>query len=261
MTSSPHGTTMVIDTGLPTGAFTDLIESHGHLIDLIKFGWGTSLVTKDMDRKAAVLRDAGVGFYFGGTLFEHFVWTGRLADYLAMVERFGATHIEVSNGTIPLDQSGKAGYVRRLAGVRPVLSEVGYKDADRSALLTPADWVDALAEDLSAGASMVITEARESGRSGIAQADGSMRGDVLGAVLAAIDPVLVMFEAPTKELQVELIRAVGPTVNLGNVATSDVIGVETLRQGLRGDTLLDLTTGVSASHVGAGPAHAARTAA
>jgi phosphosulfolactate synthase len=261
MTSSSHGTTMVIDTGLPTGAFTDLIESHGHLIDLIKFGWGTSLVTRDMDRKVAVLRDAGVGFYFGGTLFEHFVWTGRLADYLAMVDRFGATHIEVSNGTIPLDQSGKADYVRRLAGVRPVLSEVGYKDADRSALLTPADWVDALAEDLSAGASMVITEARESGRSGIAQADGSMRGDVLGAVLAAIDPALVMFEAPTKELQVELIRTVGPTVNLGNVATSDVIGVETLRQGLRGDTLLDLTTGVSASHVGAGPAHAARTAA
>ena len=246
MTSSQHGTTMVIDTGLPTGAFTDLIESHGHLIDLIKFGWGTALVTKDMHRKAAVLTDAGVGFDFGGTLFEHYEGTGRLTDYVTMVERFGATHIEVSNGTIPLDQSGKADYVRRLAGIRPVLSEVGYKDADRSALLTPADWVDALAEDLSAGASMVITEARESGRSGIAQADGHMRVDVLGAVLAAVDPALVMFEAPTKDLQVELIRTVGPTVNLGNIATSDVIGVETLRRGLRGDTLLDLTTGVGA---------------
>jgi phosphosulfolactate synthase len=245
MTSSPHGTTMVIDTGLPTGAFTDLIESHGHLIDLVKFGWGTALVTRDLDRKTAVLTAAGVGFYFGGTLFEHYLWTGRLTDYLDLVERSGATHIEVSNGTIPLDQSGKAEYVRRLAGIRPVLSEVGYKDADRSALLTPADWVDALAEDLSAGASMVITEARESGRSGIAQADGHMRGDVLGAVLAAVDPALVMFEAPTKDLQVELIRGVGPTVNLGNIATSDVVGVETLRRGLRGDTLLDLTTGVS----------------
>ena len=255
MTSSQHGTTMVIDTGLPTGAFTDLIESHGHLIDLVKFGWGTALVTRDLDRKTAVLKAAGVGFYFGGTLFEHYLWTGRLVDYVAMVERFGATHIEVSNGTIPLDQSGKAEYVRRLAGIRPVLSEVGYKDADRSALLTPADWVDALAEDLSAGASMVITEARESGRSGIAQADGTMRGDVLGAVLAAVDPALVMFEAPTKDLQVELIRSVGPAVNLGNIATSDVIGVETLRRGLRGDTLLDLTTGVST-----GTAGAARTA-
>jgi phosphosulfolactate synthase len=262
MTPSPRSTTMVIDTGLPTGAFTDLIESHGHLIDLIKFGWGTALVTKDIDRKTAVLREAGVGFYFGGTLFERFVWTGRLMEYLTMVERYGATHIEVSNGTIPLDQSGKADYVRRLAGIRPILSEVGYKDADRSALLTPADWVDALAEDLAAGASMVITEARESGRSGIAQADGTMRDDVLGAVLAAIDPALIMFEAPTKELQVELIRTVGPTVNLGNIATTDVIGVETLRRGLRGDTLLDLTTGQLAAPAAPAPvAHPARPAA
>jgi phosphosulfolactate synthase len=256
MTPGQHGITMVIDTGLPTGAFTDVIESHGALIDVVKFGWGTALVTKDMERKAAVLREAGIDFYFGGTLFEYYLWTGQLADYLALVERFGATHIEVSNGTIPLDQNGKADYVRRLAGVRPVLSEVGYKDADRSALLTPADWADALNQDLAAGAALVITEARESGRSGIARADGHMRGDVLGAVLASVDPSVVMFEAPTKDLQVELIRTVGPAVNLGNVATSDVTGVETLRRGLRGDTLLDLTTGVSVA-----AARTARTAA
>ncbi len=115
-------------------------------------------MTKDLDRKTGVLKDAGVGFYFGGTLFEHSVWTGRLAEYLTLVERTGATHIEVSNGTIPLDQEGKAGYVWRLSGIRPILSEVGDKDANRSALLTPADWVEALAEDLEAGACMVITE-------------------------------------------------------------------------------------------------------
>ena len=247
MQPGQHGTTMVIDTGLPTRAFTDLIESHGELINLVKFGWGTALVTKDLDRKTGVLKDAGVGFYFGGTLFEHSVWTGRLAEYLRLVERTGATHIEVSNGTIPLDQEGKAGYVWRLSGIRPILSEVGYKDADRSALLTPTDWVEALAEDLDAGACMVITEARESGRSGIADATGHMRPDVLSAVLKAIDPAVVMFEAPTKDLQVEMIRAVGPAVNLGNVAASDVIGVETLRRGLRGDTLVDLTTGVAGS--------------
>jgi phosphosulfolactate synthase len=246
MTSGANGITMVIDTGLPTGAFTDLIESHGSHIGLVKFGWGTALVTKDIDRKTSVLKDAGIGFYFGGTLFEHFVWTGRLADYLALVERTGATHIEVSNGTIPLDQATKAGYVRRLAGVRPVLSEVGYKDADRSARLSPTDWVDAIKEDLAAGAAMVITEARESGRSGIARADGRMREDVLVAVLNAIDPAYVMFEAPTKDLQVELIRTIGPAVNLGNIATTDVIGVETLRRGLRGDTLLDLTVSAAA---------------
>ncbi|HEX3784356.1 MAG TPA: phosphosulfolactate synthase [Pseudonocardiaceae bacterium] len=242
-TSVPRGSTMMIDPGLPTGAFTDVIESHGEYIDIVKFGWGTALVTKDLDRKIGALRAAGIDFYFGGTLFEYYLWTGRLGEYLALVRRTGATHIEVSNGTIPLDQQSKAGYVRKLSGQWTVLSEVGYKDADRSALLTPADWVGALQEDLEAGACTVITEARESGRSGIAHADGSMRDDVLHAVLDAIDPAKVMFEAPTKDLQVELIRTVGPRVNLGNVASSDVLGVETLRRGLRGDTLLQLTTG------------------
>jgi phosphosulfolactate synthase len=232
-----NGVTMVIDTGLPTGVFTDVITSHGEYIDLVKFGWGTALVTKDLDRKARILTEAGIGFYFGGTLFEHHVWTGQLDEYLRLVEKTGATHIEVSNGTIPLDQRSKAEYVQQLSQYRPVLSEVGYKDADRSALLTPADWVDALREDLDAGAIMVITEARESGRSGIAQADGSLRGDVFDAVVDSIDIDKVLFEAPTKDLQVELINSLGPTVNLGNIAPADIIGLETLRRGLRGDTL------------------------
>jgi phosphosulfolactate synthase len=237
-------TTMMIDPGLPTGAFTDVIASHGEFVDIVKFGWGTALVTKDIDRKIAVLREHGVDFYFGGTLFEYYLWTGRLDEYLAMMRHYGATHVEVSNGTIPLDQHGKAQYVRQLSGEMTVLSEVGYKDADRSALLTPADWVSALQEDLDAGATTVITEARESGRSGIANADGQMRDDVLLAVLDAIDSRKVMFEAPTKDLQVALVRTVGPQVNLGNVAAADIIGVETLRRGLRGDTLLQLTTGL-----------------
>jgi phosphosulfolactate synthase len=238
------GLTMVIDNGLPTGAFTDVITSHGEYIDLVKFGWGTALVTRDLTGKVRVLAEAGIGFYFGGTLFEHHLWTGQLDEYLRLVDDTGATHIEVSNGTIPLDQHSKAEYVQRMSRYRPVLSEVGYKDTGRSAQLTPADWVDALHEDLDAGAFMVITEARESGRSGIAQADGHLRGDVFGAVVESIDVDRVLFEAPTKDLQVELITALGPAVNLGNIGTGDVIALETLRRGLRGDTLLALTTGV-----------------
>ena len=242
------GLTMVIDNGLPTGAFIDVIKSHGEYVDLVKFGWGTALVTRDLDRKARVLADAGIGFYFGGTLFEHHVWTDRLDEYLRLVDDTGATHIEVSNGTIPLDQHSKAEYVERMARYLPVLSEVGYKDTERSARLTPADWVGALQEDLDAGAFLVITEARESGRSGIAKADGHLRSDVLDAVIDGVDVDRVLFEAPTKELQVELITTLGPGVNLGNIATDDVIGLETLRRGLRGDTLLALTTG--ADHAG-----------
>ncbi|HKS45903.1 MAG TPA: phosphosulfolactate synthase [Amycolatopsis sp.] len=235
---NPLGLTMMIDPGLPTGAFTDVVHSHGEHIDLVKFGWGTALVTRDLDRKVAVLREASIGFYFGGTLFERYLFGDRLGDFLALVERTGATHIEVSNGTIPLDQHAKADYVRRMARYRPVLSEVGYKDPERSARLTPADWVAAIREDLDAGASLVITETRESGRSGMARPDGHLRDEVLHAVLAAVDTDRLLFEAPTKELQVELIRAVGARVNLGNIAAADVIGVATLRLGLRGDTLL-----------------------
>lgn len=243
MTFTRRGRTMVIDSGLPSAAFTDLVDSHGDYIDLVKFGWGTAVVTKDLDRKTGVLRAAGIDYCFGGTLFEYHVWTSRLSEYLEFVDRFRATHIEVSNGTIPLSEERKAEYVRLMSGYRPVLAEVGYKDVDRSALLSPQEWVDALRQDLDAGAEMVITEARESGSSGIARADGSVREDVLGAVLAAVEPERVVFEAPTKRLQVRMIRAVGPAVNLGNVAPGDVVGVETLRRGLRGDTLLDLVPG------------------
>ncbi|TNC26957.1 phosphosulfolactate synthase [Amycolatopsis alkalitolerans] len=233
--------TMMIDPGLPTALFADVIASHGEYVDLVKFGWGTALVTRDLDHKIAALREAGIGYYFGGTLFEWYVVQDRLGDYLDLVERTGATHIEVSNGTIPLDQEGKAGYVRRMSRYRPVLAEVGYKDAERSARLSPADWAGAIHEDLDAGAELVITETRESGRSGMARPDGHLRDDVLEAVLAHADTKRLLFEAPTKDLQVELIRALGPEVNLGNIAAADLVGVETLRRGVRGDTLLQMT--------------------
>ena len=209
-----NGITMVIDTGLPTGAFTDLIESHGEFIDLVKFGWGTALVTRDMDRKTGVLKMRASASTSAGPCSS--TSCGPASWPLPGPGRALRRHAHRGVQRDDPAGSGRQGrHVRRLAGIRPVLSEVGYKDAERSALLSPADWVDALAEDLDAGASMVITEARESGRSGIARADGRMRTDVLSAVQRAINPALVMFEAPTKDLQVEMVRSVGPAVNLG----------------------------------------------
>jgi phosphosulfolactate synthase len=236
-----RGITMVIDSGMPTGAFTDVIESHGELVDLVKFGWGTCLVTRDLSRKLDVLRAAGIDFYFGGTLFEHHLWSGRLGEFVELLRTHRATHVEVSNGTIPLDQHEKAAHVRLLAREFTVISEVGFKEEHRSEALAPDDWVAAMQEDLDAGASLVTAETRESGRCGMARADGSLRDDVLGAILAAVDPAVVLFEAPTRSLQVDLIRAAGPQVNLGNIATADIVGLETLRLGLRADTLMDLT--------------------
>jgi len=248
-TSKPRtrGLNMVIDPGLATGIFTDVIQSHGDHVDLVKFGWGTALVTKDLERKVEVLVDAGIAFYLGGTLFERFVWTGCFEEFVELAHRIGARHVEVSNGTIPLDQRAKAEYVNVLSAEFRVLSEVGFKDPGRSAQLTPADWVAAMSEDLDAGAWLVTAETRESGMCGIARSDGHIREDVLDAVLRDIDPGRILFEAPTKALQVELIRAVGPDVNLGNIATSDIIGVETLRLGLRADTLLHLIPARAAS--------------
>ncbi|MGH7749694.1 MAG: phosphosulfolactate synthase, partial [Candidatus Dormibacteria bacterium] len=212
-----RGITMMIDPGLPTGAFTDVVDSHGELIDLVKFGWGTALVTRDLEAKLEVLRAAGIDFYFGGTLFEHYLWSGRLGEFVELLRAHRATHVEVSNGTIPLDQHDKAGYVRLLAGEFTVISEVGFKQAERSDQLTPENWVSAIQEDLDAGARLVTCETRESGKCGMARADGSLRSDVLGAVLSSVDPARVLFEAPTKSLQVDLIKAVGPHVNLGNI--------------------------------------------
>lgn len=232
---------MVIDGGMATGAFADMVDSYGCYVDLVKLGWGTALVTPDLAVKLEILRKAGIGAFFGGTLFEHFCYRGRLPEYLSLLHELGMGYVEVSNGTIPLDQQEKSQLVADLAGEFTVLSEVGFKDSTRSAAMDPGQWVDAVLEDLAAGARYVITETRESGRSGIARADGTMRDDVLDALLAAVPADRLLFEAPTRELQVELITRVGANVNLGNIAPCDVISLETLRRGLRADTLIELT--------------------
>ena len=232
-----RGLTVAIDGGLPSAQVRDLAESAGHLIDLWKFGWGTSLVTRDLDAKIEALKRADIGFFFGGTLFEKFVARGRLDEYRRFCRDHGARHVEVSNGTVTMSNREKAGYVQDLAAEFTVLSEVGYKDPIRSALLTPAEWALYLRQDLDAGATLVITEARESGQSGICDENGELRHGAFDEIVGSgIDLDRVVFEAPTKRLQTRFIKELGPHVNLGNVAPGDAIGLETLRLGLRSDT-------------------------
>jgi phosphosulfolactate synthase len=239
------GLTVVIDGGLPAGQARDLAQSSGHLIDLWKFGWGTSVVTRDLEAKIDALRQEGIDFFFGGTLFEKFLASGRLDEYVRFCRTYGCRYVEVSNGTILISNSEKARYVERMAGEFTVLSEVGYKDPVRSELLAPADWARDVRQDLEAGASLVVTEARESGRSGICDADGALRQGVVDAIAASgVELSRVLFEAPNKQLQTYFIKEFGPNVNLGNVAPADVIGLETLRLGLRSDTFA-LKEGVS----------------
>lgn len=238
------GLTMVIDGGAPTGYFLDAMHSTAPLIDVVKFGWGTALVTPGLADKLACLRELGIRYYFGGTLFEKFVAQDRFEAYLDFVRAAGADTVEISNGTIPLSNTGKAAYIRKCADEFDVLSEVGFKDADRSQRLSPSQWVDCINEDLEAGSSMVITEARESGRSGICRPDGELRWGLIEDILVSgIDSDRLLFEAPNKALQTHFITRVGANVNLGNIPLDDVIGVETLRLGLRADTLLHFEDG------------------
>lgn len=241
------GLTMVIDGGLPTGYFCDAVRSAAEHIDLVKLGWGTALVTRDLDAKLACLRELGIPHYFGGTLFEKYVAQDHFDAFLHLLRSTGTTVVEVSNGTIPLSNTAKAAYVRKCADEFTVLSEVGFKDPGRSGRLSPSQWVDAIGEDLEAGARLVITEARESGSSGICRADGELRVGLVEDILrSGIDRDRLLWEAPTKALQAHFITRIGPDVNLGNIPVDGVIGVETLRLGLRADTLLE----VEAARVG-----------
>jgi len=232
------GLTMVIDPGLPLGLFTDIVTSAGEFIDFVKFGWGTAAVTGTLRRKIDVLIANDVGFYFGGTLFEKYVSQGRFDEYRLFCDLHECEHVEVSNGTIPMSSASKAGYIARLARDFTVVSEVGFKDAARSQNLPPSGWVSSINQDLMAGASLVTMEARESGTSGICRPDGELRYGLIEDVLAAgVDAGRLLFEAPATAVQAYFVTRIGPDVNLGNIPASGVIGLETLRLGLRADTL------------------------
>lgn len=233
-----RGLSILIDTGTPTHYFQDVIQSSARLIDLVKFGWGTALVTDQLLEKLECLRRYHVGYFFGGTLFERCYQEGQLDAYAAYCQDMGCQFIEVSNGTIALSNHDKARVITDLASQFTVLSEVGYKDPERSLRLHPQRWIEYITEDLTAGATWTITEARESGTGGICRADGDVRYGLIEEILSAhIDVERLIFEAPNTALQTYFIKRVGPNVNLANLPLSQAIAVETLRLGLRSDTL------------------------
>ena len=232
------GLTMVIDGGIPLWYFTDLVSSAAEYIDFVKFGWGTAVISSDLRAKIKVLSTKNIGFYFGGTLFEKYVLQGRFDDFRRFCQQYSGRHVEVSNGTIPMSNSEKASYIRKLADDFTVISEVGFKDPVRSGQLSPDTWVEYISEDLEAGASLVTLEARESGKSGICRPDGALRSELIEDVLASgISQENLLFEAPTTSLQTYFVTRIGPDANLGNVPVNSVIALETLRLGLRADTL------------------------
>lgn len=241
-TSRPRscGVTMVIDRGEPFGHFVDLIDSFGDLIDFVKFGWGTSVVTKNFRAKLDVLRDAHIDFYLGGTLFEKYVAQDRFDEFRLLCESYECRFVEVSNGTIDITNDEKADYIKRMSDDFLVISEVGSKVQARSEVMAPVAWIRYIQADIDAGAVLVTLETREGGRGGMCRSNGELRYGLVEEILSSkIDHDRLLFEAPSTELQAYFTRRVGPNVNLGNIAVSDIVALETIRLGLRSETLLD----------------------
>jgi phosphosulfolactate synthase len=235
----PGGLTHVLDKGLGPRAWEDVLDTSGDYIDVVKLGWGTAYVTPNLKRKLEVLRDKRV--VIGGTFFEA-VWArGKVEEYKQWLRELGLTHVEISDGAVEMPREEKLALIAELAGEFTVLSEVGSKDA--AVEFSSDDWTTWLREELDAGAWKVITEARESGSSGIFTKAGEMRTDLIEEIGGAVDLDDIIFEAPTKAAQAWFVKAFGPAVNLGNIPPDEVIPLETLRRGLRADTLKEVLLG------------------
>jgi phosphosulfolactate synthase len=237
--SRDGGLTHVLDKGLGPRAWEDVLETAGPYIDIVKLGWGTAYVTPNLRHKLDVLREKPV--VIGGTFFEVAYVKDKVDEYKRWLAELGLRHVELSDGTVEIPRDRKLELIADFARDFTVLSEVGSKDADVN--YAPYLWVEWIKEELEAGAWKVITEARESGTAGIFRPTGEMRTGLIDEIAHDIDVSDLVFEAPTKAAQAWFIKKFGPTVNLGNIPPDEVIPLETLRLGLRGDTLKEVHLG------------------
>lgn len=225
---------MVMDKGLSLRETEDMIETCGEFIDIIKFGWATSYVTPILKEKISLLRNAGIPCYFGGTLFEAFIIRNQFDEYRKVLDKFGVEYAEVSDGSIEMNHDDKCEYIKDLSSQVTVLSEVGSKDAAK--IIPPYKWIEQMRTELEAGAWKVIGESREAGNVGLFRDSGEVRQGLVEEILTQIPSEKIIWEAPQKAQQVWFIKLVGANVNLGNIAPNEVIPLETIRLGLRGDT-------------------------
>ncbi|HUE29053.1 MAG TPA: phosphosulfolactate synthase [Solirubrobacteraceae bacterium] len=231
-----QGITHVIDRGLSIAEIDGLIEVAGESVDLVKLGWGTAVATGNLEGKLDRYRVHGVPVVLGGSLTELAIAQDQLDRLVAWVRELGLKHFEISDGTIALEHDRKLELIARLADEFTVLSEVGSKD-DTGAITPPYLWVEQMRQELDAGAWKVIAEGRESGTAGIFRPSGEVREGLIDEIVHEIDPGSILFDAPRKDQQVWFVRRFGADVNLGNVPVDEVLALETLRLGLRSDTM------------------------
>lgn len=228
------GITMIMDKGLSVNEAQNFLSvCHPH-VDIIKLGFGTSFVTPNLKEKLEIYQSYDIPVYFGGTLFEAFLIRNQFDDYLSVCKQYGIHYMEVSDGSITIPHSEKCGYIEKLTKYGTVLSEVGSKDAAH--IIPPYKWIELMKAELGAGSTYVIAEAREAGTVGIYRGSGEVREGLVQEILTQIPGEKIIWEAPQKSQQLYFIELLGCNVNLGNIAPAEVIPLEAMRIGLRGDT-------------------------
>lgn len=232
-----NGITMMMDKGLSLREVENFIEANGHLTDIVKFGFGTSYVAQNLEEKLKLYSENGIRPYFGGTLFEAFYARGKFEDYLRLMDKYKLDLAEISDGSIILNHDEKCELIRRIAQDRTVLSEVGSKDS--GILISPNRWIKMMTTELQAGSWKVIAEGREAGNVGVFRPNGTAHTMLINKIIAKVKPEDILWEAPQKNQQVWFIKLFGANVNLGNIGPNEMIPLECLRLGLRGDTFFD----------------------
>jgi phosphosulfolactate synthase len=223
-----------MDNGLSNNEAENFLSvTHPH-VDIVKLGFGTSFVTPTLKDKLEIYRSYNVPVYFGGTLFEAFLIRNQFDDYLRICNEYGITYMEVSDGSVTIPHSEKCGYIEKMTKYGTVLSEVGSKDAAH--IIPPYKWIELMKAELSAGSTYVIAEAREAGNVGIYRGSGEVREGLVQEILTQIPGEKIVWEAPQKAQQLYFIELLGCNVNLGNIAPNEVLPLEAMRIGLRGDT-------------------------
>jgi phosphosulfolactate synthase len=228
------GITMVMDKGLSIREAEDFMSVGSEYTDFVKLGFGTSLITPGFEKKIAIYKKSGTVPYFGGTLFEAFIVRNMFREFVEFLDKHEIDLVEVSDGSYDIEHKRKLEYISRLAERGTVISEVGSKKKD--VIYSPDEWVDMMKAELNAGSVKVIAEARESGTTGIYNEDGSINNSIIGAIAEHVSLDNVIWEAPIKSQQAWFIKHFGANVNLGNIAPNEIIPLESLRLGLRGDT-------------------------
>ena len=228
------GITMVMDKGLSITEVHNFMSISSPHVDIVKLGFGTSYVTPNLREKIEAYQSYDIPVYFGGTLFEAFLIRNQFDDYIAICKDYKIDYMEVSDGSVTIPHAEKCGYIEKLTKHGTVLSEVGSKDATH--IIPPYKWIELMRAELEAGSSYVIAEARESGNVGIYRGSGEVREGLVQEILTQIPGEKILWEAPQKGQQLYFLELLGCNVNLGNIAPTEVIPLEAMRVGLRGDT-------------------------